>query len=242
MKGVVLAAGKGSRLAELKLQHKSFAVVHKKHVINFSLDMLVGDDENAPLVDEIIIVVGYNKEVIMETLGQSYRGVPLTYVYQRELKGVAHAIFTAKDVIKDDFVMCLADEILLNSDLKGMIDYFYAQKASCTCGVVYDGKDNSGKPIGYTVSNDYNIKEVHEKPSHYENDIRGIGECIFKKDCLDYLYDLKPNAKRGELEMGDWIQMIADDTHKAYICRLADAYVNINYAKDIDEANKLLER
>lgn len=34
MKGIILAAGKGTRLAELNLKHKSFAVVNKKHIID----------------------------------------------------------------------------------------------------------------------------------------------------------------------------------------------------------------
>lgn len=43
MKGVILAAGEGSRLAELHLQHKSFAVVNKKHIIDYSLDLLTNE-------------------------------------------------------------------------------------------------------------------------------------------------------------------------------------------------------
>ena len=242
MKGVVLAAGKGTRLSELNLKHKSFAVVHKQHVINFSLDMLVGDDEKHPLVDEIVIVVGYNKEVIMDTLGDNYRGVKLSYVYQKELKGIAHAVLTAKDVINDDFVMCLADEILINPDLQGMIKSFYESNAVCVCGCVIDDSDKSGKPIAYELDANNHIVKVTEKPKEYVNALRGIGECVFKKQCLDYLTSLKPNSIRGELEMGDWIQTAANDKGNAMVYRLADAYVNINYAKDIEDANRLLDK
>ena len=217
MVGIILAAGKGSRLAELNLKHKSFAIVQKKHIINFSLDMLVGSDDENPLVNEIIIVVGHNKEVIIESLGSTYRGVPLTYVHQKELKGVAHAILTAKDVIKEDFIMCLADEILLNPDLDSMIKYFIESDAICVCGGIFDENDHSGKPIAYEIDAFNNIIKVTEKPDCYPNAFRGVGECIFKKECLVYLENLKPNAKRGELEMGDWIQMAASDKGNAKI-------------------------
>lgn len=241
MVGVILAAGKGSRLAELNLKHKSFAVVQKKHIINFSLDMLVGSYATNPLVNEIIIVVGYNKEVIMESLGNNYRGVPLTYVHQAELKGIAHAILTAKDFIKEDFIMCLADEILLNPNMASMIEYFKETNAICVCGGIVDENDLSGKPIAYDVDALNTIIKVTEKPDSYPNAFRGVGECIFKKECLEYLQNLKPNAKRGELEMGDWIQMVVSDKGTAKIFKLADAYVNINYAHDIEIANKLLK-
>lgn len=237
MKGIILAAGKGSRLKELNLKHKSFAVVQKKHVINFSLDLLT---DKSGLVDEIIIVVGYNKDVIIDAIGSSYRGVPIKYVEQKELKGIAHAVLTAKDYINDDVIMCLADEILINSNLPDMVDYFNNNKLSCCCGVIIDSSDNSGKPIAYLVNNNQ-IVNVEEKPANgYPNDIRGIGEVIFSKESLDFLSILKPNPKRGELEMGDWIQMIADNTQKAHIYPIAEAYVNINYAQDIELANKIL--
>ena len=240
MKGVVLAAGKGSRLAELNLRHKSFAVVQKKYVINFSLDLLRGEEDSQPLVDEIIIVVGYHAQDIIDAIGSEYKGIPVKYVYQTELKGIAHAVLTAKDAINDDFVMCLADEILLNPRLDKMIEKFYHDQAVCVCGVIIDGTDFSMKPIAYDTKEDGTIVKVTEKPDEYHNDIRGIGECVFSKKCLDYLLDLKPNPRRGELEMGDWIQMASNDKGTAKVFNLADAYVNINYAKDIEDANKLL--
>ncbi len=241
MKGVILAAGKGSRLAELNLQHKSFAVVHKKHVINFSLDLLTNGSKADSFVDEIIIVVGHNKEVIIDTLGDSYCGVPIKYVEQKELKGIAHAILTAKEYINDDFIMCLADEILIRPDLGGMIAKFKETNSVCTCGVIIDGDDNSGKPIAYKVSGSL-ITDVEEKPANgYPNDLRGVGEVIFKKECLEYLTKLQPNPKRGELEMGDWINMAVNEKGTATVYPLAEAYVNINYAQDIENANNLLE-
>lgn len=178
--------------------------------------------------------------MIIEALGESYCGVPIRYVWQKELKGIAHAVLTAKDAINDDFIMCLADEILINPNMAGMVDAFYKSHASCVCGVIVDGSDQSGKPIAYTVNGD-SIIEVEEKPANgYPNDLRGIGEVIFSKESLEFLSILKPNAKRGELEMGDWIQLIARSTSKAKVFPLADAYVNINYAKDIDVAHELL--
>lgn len=239
MKGCVLAAGKGSRLAELNLRHKSFALVQKKHVIDYSMDLLVGEDAAHPLVKEIVVVVGYHADAVMEYLGNSYRGVPVTYVYQHELKGIAHAVLTAKKALDDDFIMCLADEIMVGSRLPQMIETF-RRGCVCTCGVVIDGQDFSMKPIAYDVDEVNRVLRVREKPKEYRNDIRGIGECIFAKEALDYLEYLQPDPVRGELEMGHWIQMLVDDGKLVKIFDLADGYVNVNYAKDIDIANQLL--
>lgn len=238
MKGIILAAGKGQRLSELNLKHKGLAVIQKKHVIDYSLDLLTRGD-NA-LVDEVVVVVGYHASDIINYIGDAYNGVPVKYVYQHELKGIAHAVLVAKDALNDDFVMCLADEILVNSKLEQMIQYFNSSNADVVCGVVIDGADFSMKPIAYDSDASGRIIEVREKPEVYHNDIRGIGECVFRKSTLDKLESLKPNARRGELEMGDWIQSVIDGGGTARIFELADAYVNVNYPKDIDAANKLL--
>lgn len=243
MKGIILAAGEGTRLAELNLKHKSFAVVQKKHIIDYSLDLLANIGHNAPphAVAEIIIVVGHNADAVMNAIGNSYRGIPITYVYQKERKGIAHAVLTAKEALNDDFIMCLADEILLNSRMDEMVQAFYQTESSCFCGCVLDENDHTGKPIGYLLNEDGTIAKVMEKPQEYFNAYRGVGECIFSKGCLDMLDILQPNPKRGELEMGDWIQLCVDNLGNVRPFDLADAYVNVNYAKDIDAANKLLE-
>lgn len=241
MKGIILAAGKGSRLAELNLLHKSFALVHKKHIIDFSLDLLSSCKVGEPLVSEIVVVVGYHANLIIDYIGDSYCGVPVKYVYQNELKGIAHAILVSKEILNDDFIMCLADEIMLNPRLEKMIEYFYTTNSSCICGAVIDSEDLSMKPIAYDIDDNNCVLKVSEKPIEYHNSIRGIGECIFKKEALNYLEKLQPNSIRGELEMGDWIQMLIDDRKRVKVFDLADGYININYAKDIEAANNLIK-
>ena len=240
MKGVILAAGKGCRLSELNLKHKSFAIVKKHHLIDYSLDLLLGNESSQPLVDEIIIVVGYNAQAIIDYVGDDYHGVPVKYAYQTELKGVAHAMLIANPLINDDAIMCLADEILFDPKLDQMIEFYRKEKLDCASGVIIDANDQSGKPIGYSIDDNGFVSNVFEKPASYSNSIRGIGECIFSKHALSLLCKLSPNTKRGEYEMGDWMQLIIDTGGKVKCFELASGYANINYAKDIDEVNKRL--
>lgn len=240
MKGIILAAGKGERIKELKINHKSLAVVQNKRVIDYSLNLLIGNNPDSPLVDEIIVVVGYNADAIINYLKEYYKGFPIKYVFQQELLGAAHAIYVAKDLLNDDFIMCMGDEIMINPRLNKMINEFYYTDAMCVCGTILDGKDYSMKPIAYEVDNSRNILKVIEKPKLYPNDVRGVGECIFQKKALDYLERLQPNPIRKEYEIGNWIQMIIDSGEKVRFFELADAYINVNYAMDIDVANKLL--
>lgn len=242
MKGLVLAAGQGTRMAELHLKHKSLAVVNKKHVIDFSLDLLTEIKNDSRLVESIILVVGHNADAIINYVGTEYNGVPVEYVFQNERKGIAHAILTARDSIADDFILCLADEILFNSKLPEMIQSFLNSDLGVLCGVVVDDKDFSMKPIAYDMdANEFFVSTVREKPEYYANPYRGIGECIFRKETLSFLDELKPNQKRGEYEMGDFIQLIINKGLHVKTFTLADGYMNVNYAKDLTMANKVFE-
>ena len=238
MKGLILAAGEGKRMAEMKLKHKSFAEIRKKHVIDYSLDLLA---EQKEYISEIVIVVGYHADDIIEYVGENYCGIPVKYAFQNERLGIAHAIKTASELLRDNFILCLADEILFNPRLGRMINCFIQTEADCVCGIIKSDSDMSFKPIAYDLDDDKNINNVREKPDYYTNDIRGVGECIFGFRSLEILERLMPNKVRGEYEMGDWIQLVIDEGGKAITFEIADTYVNVNRAKDIVLANEMFE-
>ncbi|ESS04761.1 MAG: dTDP-glucose pyrophosphorylase, partial [uncultured archaeon A07HR67] len=88
MKAVVLAAGKGTRLRPLTDDKpKGMVEVAEKPLITHCFDQLI--DLGA---DELVVVVGYMKEQIIDHYGDAYEGVPITYTHQREQKGLAHAL------------------------------------------------------------------------------------------------------------------------------------------------------
>lgn len=237
MKGLVLAAGEGTRLSELHLKHKSFAEIHKKHVIDYSLDLL---SEQKEYITEIVVVVGFHADSVMDYIGNEYKNVPVKYVLQEERKGIAHAIKVARDTLNDNFVLCLADEILFNPRLGDMLRLFMEKRPACICGVINDASDMAFKPIAYDLSSVGEVQQVREKPDHYSNDLRGVGECIFSRDSLELLEYLQPNGIRGEYEMGDWIQSIINNSNnEVLLFELADTYVNINRVRDIEIANSM---
>lgn len=203
-----------------------------------SLDLLSQNVGGKALCSEIVVVVGHNAQSVMDYVGDMYNEVPVKYVFQAERKGIAHAVKVAKETLNDDFILCLADEILFNPKMFEMVETFYAHKADCVCGAVIDGTDFSMKPIAYSIDEQGQVTAVTEKPQAYDNDIRGIGECIFAKSTLEYLDTLQPNKLRGEYEMRDWIRMIVDAGKKVEVFELADGYCNINYAKDIKSAEE----
>lgn len=122
MKGVIFAAGKGTRFLPLtETIPKALIMVFKKPVIYFALDAL------APFVDEFIIITGHLSEKITSTLGNTYFDKPITYVTQNGMNGSAGALWSAKEILKDkQFVVANCDDVIFSSDIKKLLPYRYA--------------------------------------------------------------------------------------------------------------------
>jgi len=100
MKSLILAAGRGERL-ELN-ENKCMLLINGKPLIQNALEYSI----NA-MVDEIIIVVGYKAEEIVNYFGTKFEKIPIKYVFQHDRKGIVHAIECAKDFLNDDFLLLL---------------------------------------------------------------------------------------------------------------------------------------
>src|SRR3990170_2940342 len=111
MKALILAGGRGKRLDDLSIQNnKCMTKINGRPAIEYNLDNAVDSG-----VDEIIIVVGYRAEDIINYLGNKYKNKRLSYVIQWEQRGLVHAIECSKEALAgDDFMLLLGDEIMVN--------------------------------------------------------------------------------------------------------------------------------
>lgn len=235
MQYVLLAAGKGHRLG-MNLTNKCFAQVNGKSLLDYNLELLIPG-----LFDELIIVVGYNADYIKNYIGNNYRGIKVTYVNQKPLLGIAHAIKQAAPYIKSNFMMALSDEIHINPNIGQMMDYLLLTEADCICGVVNDIPQNIKKAYTLKLNTIGNVTELVEKPDHCFNHYKGTGLCMMKPTMLTLLDSLKPNEIRNEYEMGNWIQA---GINFGYICKIfnvSDANFNINEQSDLLEAETYYE-
>lgn len=117
MQAVILTAGRGTRMEELTTAvPKSMLTVDGKTLLEYKLEAL--PDE----IEEIILVVGHLSHVIKTHYGSKYRGRPLIHVEQTELNGTAGALWSAKDFIKDRFLVLNGDDILFATDLKRCVE------------------------------------------------------------------------------------------------------------------------
>ena len=240
MKALILAGGRGSRLNEFtKDKNKSMIKLFEKPLIEYNLDQAV-----EAYVNEIIIVVGYKKEEITKHVGKEYKGIKISYVIQKKQKGVVHAIECAKEKIGDsDFILMLADEIIVDAKIKEMIKRFKEKELFAVCGVVIEeDKLSIGKTYSAMINEVGRIFRLIEKPRFPINKIKGTGHCIFKNEILDYIETTPINMKREEKELVDMIQEVVDEGKNVEAFNISKEYVNVNSEDDLRLVEELIKK
>lgn len=203
MKGVILAAGKGSRLYPVtRVVAKPLLPLANRMTMAYAFDQL-----KACGITEIAIVVGENEPEMRATLGDGAAfGVQLSFVRQPEPLGLAHAVSFCKDFVDgDSFVLYLGDAIYGQS-LAPIVQSF--QEEPCAnLNLVKEVED----PRRFGVANvvDGRIVKLVEKPQNPESNLAMAGMYVFGPQIWSVFADLKPSA-RGEYEITDAIQMLID--------------------------------
>jgi dTDP-glucose pyrophosphorylase len=238
MKAIVLAGGRGSRLDELTdNRNKCMHDFRGRPLIEYSL-------QNAARagVDEIIIVVSYRAESIINRYGNRFGDIPIKYVIQWERKGLVHAIECCEATIDGaDFMVFLADEVLFQPRHEELMRVFHAQDVFAICGVVR-AADLSHISKTYAIiynEVDNRIFRLIEKPRTPLNAFMGTGNCVFKNGILNYIPFTPINQTRGEKELPDLIQCAVDDGQLVKCFDIGGTYVNINTLDDIKRLESL---
>lgn len=109
MQAIILAAGKGSRLGSLTAENtKCMLEVCGEKLIDISLKKL-----SAVGISKVILVVGYQKDNLMNYLGSKAHGIDIIYIENPiyDKTNNIYSLYLAKDHLKTD------DTLLLESDL-----------------------------------------------------------------------------------------------------------------------------
>ncbi len=168
-KAIVLAAGKGTRMKS-DLPKVLFPVCGKP-MINYVLDAL-----DAAKIDEILVVVGYQKDLVRSEI-ESRKNVK--FAEQKELLGTGHAVMSCRDYLEgfDGPVFIIAGDnpMLQSSSVDRLFEEFEKSGASCVLGTVYKEnpfgmgrvlRDEQGNFIGVVEEKDATdeqrkIKEIN---------------------------------------------------------------------------------
>ena len=234
MKAVILAAGYGSRLQPFtSFRPKHMLPVAGKYVlergINYIRDVLE--------IDDIILVVGYLRNAIMEYFGSGSKcGVNLKYVIQHstDKRGLAAALALVEDHIHSDFVLYLADN-LFEANLKLVVENHFENSNHATLHVE---KNSNPSRFGVVVIDDnYKVIRVVEKPRNPPSNLVISGFYVFSPLIFKYIKQVTPSS-RGEYELTDAIQLMINDNARIYASMIEGWRQDIGRPEDLLEANQ----
>jgi len=118
-KAIVLAAGKGTRMGDLtEALPKPMLPVQGRPVLEFIVEGLAANG-----VTEILLIVGYRKEVIEEHFGTGEAfGVAISYVVQEVQDGTGRVVELGKDFVGEDpFVLAYGDILVPPATYAGLV-------------------------------------------------------------------------------------------------------------------------
>lgn len=121
MQAVILAAGRGTRMDELTMATpKPMLPVAGRPLLEYKINALPEE------VGEVVLIVGYLKDVIKRHFGEVYGGKKIRYVEQGELNGTAGALWAAKEMLSDRFLVMMGDDIYTKKDIEACIEKYDA--------------------------------------------------------------------------------------------------------------------
>lgn len=199
MKGIILAAGKGTRLYPASQPiSKILLPVYDKPMIYYPLAtlMLAG-------IKDILIITNEESDLnFKKLLGDgSQIGLNIEYKIQKIQRGIADAFIIAEDFIgEDDVALILGDNIFHGFGFSTLMKNAIENNNGAT---VFGYHVNDPERFGL-VEFDKNKKvlSLEEKPKQPKSNYAVTGLYFYDKNVCEYAKSLKPSA-RGELEITD---------------------------------------
>jgi NDP-sugar pyrophosphorylase family protein len=222
---IILASGKGTRMAPLTdTTPKPMLTVLDKNLIEWKLEAL---PEN---VDKIVIIVSYLKEIIMDYFGDSWRGIPITYVIQEPLNGTGGGVALCEDHVDGKVLIVSGDDIYAKEDLENLIKHDYAM-------LVLDEGEEGLKKKGQVVEKDGRFIGINEGDvqTGVPSSLINAGAYVISNEYFDY-----PLVKVSDTEYGlpQTLAQLAQDfpIHIVHATR----WIQITAPEDLKKAEQIL--
>jgi len=233
-KAVIPAAGLGTRvLPSSKAMPKEMLPIVDKPAIQYIVEEAV-----AAGIEDILIITNRGKEIIEDHFDRSpeleerllYAGkkdvyedmvriahmANITYLRQKETKGLGHAVYCARSFAGNEpFAVLYGDDVII-SDISAtkQLCEAYDKYGLPVVGIKQVERDQIGKYCSLAVEpitgNAYKVTDMIEKPKPEEvlSLFSILGRCVLTPDIFDILAQTPPGAG-GEIQLTDAMRVTA---------------------------------
>ncbi len=193
MKVVIPVAGVGTRLRpHTYTQPKPLIPVAGKPIICNIMDELLSAG-----VRDFVFIIGYLGEKIKEFIEKQYPYVSVTFIEQTQREGTGHAIWTARDYLRDEseILIVLGDTV---TDLN--LKILFEEASSCFAVKEVDDPREFGV---VELNTEGVIERVTEKPRIPKSNLAMVG--LYKIKEVNILLDaLEENISQNHRFMGEF--------------------------------------
>ncbi len=231
---MILSGGKGTRLRPIThTSAKQLVPVANKPVLFYGIEAMA-----AAGIDEVgIIIAPETGDEIRAAAGDgSAFGLRITYIEQDEPLGLAHAVLTAEDFIRDSpFVMYLGDN-LLRDGISELVGTFRSDSPDA---LILLTPVPDPEHYGVAELQDGRVSRLVEKPSDPATNLALVGVYMFTPAIFEAARSIAPSA-RGELEITDAIQSLVDGGSRVDPHIVHGWWKDTGQVQDMLEANRLI--
>lgn len=236
MKAVILSAGEGRRMRPLTLtKPKTMLPVAGKPIIQYNIEALRDNG-----ITDILLIVKYKQDLVKDYFkdGKDF-GVNISYKTQEEPAGTADAIGFSKNFIKNDNLIVLNGDIILDKELISEIIDDYDSSQFDTLMVLTEVEDPSY--YGVVEMQGILVKNIIEKPKKEDapSNLINTGIYIFNKDIFDKIAKTKISS-RGEFEITDSLTLQIKDNKNIKGFITDKKWIDIGMPWDLLEINELI--
>ena len=241
---LILAAGYGSRIADVTLNPKSLLPINEKALMDWHFDSLakVG-------IKDVVVVTGYKREVLEEYLEKFKSNFNLEFAVNDDykVKGNTYSLFFGLEKIETDFLLFDADLIYETSILRAFVEDKNSNQILVDEGSIDDIE--SAKAL---IDQDGFVRMTIDKravseaeQAKYKFAGEAIGILKFSKEyrddmfieCKKFLADEANISKNWEHVMNEFLHTHDMGIHKS----VSNKWVEIDNREDYDRAQQLFK-
>jgi len=196
VQAVILAAGKSTRMWPLTTSTpKPLLKIIDKTIIELTLGELL----KIPEINEVLVVVNYQKEKIINKLGDNYKRIKIKYITQDETNGSGGALLACQQHLTDRFVVLNGDDLYRAEDIVNCLKHNYAIATTTVKDPQHWGIINEQDGI---------VSSIIEKPIQATSNKANIGLYVMDKKIFQYQLT---KTERGEYEITDYVKFLLQE-------------------------------
>ncbi len=234
MKGLILAAGEGTRLRpRTETIPKPLIEIDGKPILTRCFETLLDLG-----IQETVVVVGYKQDTITGRYGNTFRELTIQYAHQSERKGLAHAVRAAERFIDSSVVLMNGDNIY-NANLSAALERHRETQADITFPVDEVPPETAARGAVCELDEEKNIVGLVEKPDDPPSTYAPTAFYVLPPEIVPACQVVK-QSERGEYELPDAIDCLIHAGYTVETVPFEGWKLNINTESDIGRAERKL--